>query len=274
MKKLLTVALFLMVGLTLGACNLLNEETQTQTLMTFEVNPSIEIILDEDDKVSSIAFLNEDAEIAFSDLDLEGLNIDEAIDLINDALIDTGYLDIDSEDNLITITLSDEKKENEMIDKVKNSLERRGIGAAIFGGGMQDEYRDLAEAYDISPGLARMISRVVEIDESLSFEEALELEPQERMEILQEAHRSMMDEFIQERQQHAKQMRTHMKDSVFERVQEHRQNIQDGNFEDIDFDDIHQSARNQREDMRQRYQERIDEAKERAAERGRPHDDE
>lgn len=231
MKKLLVLFTGFMFALTLAGCNLSDDTLSEDTsLLIIDVNPSIEIILDDDDKVISVALLNEEAETAMPDVDLIGLPIDEAMDIVNEALIDTGFIDVDSDENIITITTSDEARNDEMKEKMTASLNKRGVGATVFGGEMLDEYFDLAEEYDIGVGRVRSIARAVEIDEDLTFEEAVELSHGEIMTILRDEHRQMMDEFIQERRDHARGMRDHAR----ERTQDHRNRDENDDVEEND----------------------------------------
>ncbi len=258
MKKLFVLFTGLILALTLGACARTDDTLSDDTsLLAIDVNPAIEIILDEDDNVLSVALLNEDAEIALSDVELEGLPVDQAIDAINDALIETGYIDVDTDENIINITTSDEARRDEMKEKMENSLNERGIGAAVFGGEMLDEYYDLAEEYDIGVGRARLIARAVEIDGELTFEEALELPHGEIMTILRDEHRQMMDEFIQERRDDAQEMKANMKEMAEERVQEHRNRVDDGEVEDKDYDAIRDDISGRIDQIRNTYRNRI-----------------
>ncbi len=276
MKKILSLVLGFMLTVTLAACNLTDDTlSEEASLLVIDVNPSIEIILDEDDHVVSVGLLNEDAEIALADVDLENKHLDEALDLINEALIETGYLEVDHDENIITITTSDEGRQEEMKEKMQGSLANRGVGAAVFGGELDDEYRDLAETYEIGIGRARLIARAVEIDEELTFEAALELPHQEIMDILRDAHRAMMESFIAERQAQAQETKEQMRAMAQERVEQHRQRVEDGDIEDIDFDEIAEHVRDDLDNIRNRYNERVQERRDNARERSQNpnHDD-
>lgn len=240
MKKLFVLFSGLMLVFTLVGCNLAEDTLSENTsLLIIDVNPSIEIILDEDDSVISVGLLNEDAEIALADIELEGLHVDEAIDAINAALIETGYIDAASDENIITITTSDESRSDEMKERMRTSLNNRGIGASIFGGEMLEEYYDLAEAYDIGVGRVRLIARAVEIDEDLTFEEALELSQSEIMTILRNEHRQMMDEFIAERREFARGMRENARQRAHERRNPSEDDDLEENDDEIPNDDNH-----------------------------------
>jgi len=271
MKKLFaTFAVFALV-LTLGACKLADEVTDNDLAATsylaIDINPGVELIIDEDGIVISVGHVNEAAEVLVGGLELEGIPHEEALDKILESAIEAGYIDVDSDENIVTITADNEDLENEAKDNAQTALEERGVGAAIFGGEMKEEYFDLAEEYDIGVGRARLISRAVEIDEALTFEEALELSHGEIMQILRDAHRAHMDEFIAERREQAQAMKEEMREMARDRVEQHRDRVEQGEVETPDYEQIREDVEARidviREERQQAMQERREQARDR-----------
>lgn len=272
MKKLLGVFIALTLAFTLAAC----QEPEAETsYLAVDINPGVEFILDEDGNVVSIQLLNEDAEIVAADLELEGLSYEAALEEFLDAAIDTGYIDVDSDENIVTVTADDEAVQEEHKADVEAILSERGVGAAIFGGTMDEEYVNLAEEHDISVGRARLIARAVEIDGDLTFASALDLEHSEIMTILIDAHREKMDEFIEERQSEAQAMKEEMRDMAQERVDAHREKVENNEIATPDYDTIRDDAENNMNAIRSAYEERIknhhDEAHQRREEANTEH---
>ncbi len=259
MKKLLGIFAAVVLLLTLAACGKTADEG---TVLSIDVNPSIEIIFDADDIVTSVALLNEDAKIALANVTLEGLGLDAALNKITEALIDSGHINVDTDENIIIITVTDETKEAIMKEKVEQILANHYIGAAVFGGEMLDAYHDLAEEYDIGVGRARLISRAVEIDGVLTFEEALELEHSEIMTILREEHRTKMDAFIAQHRANAQHMQEGMHAKSEAHVQAHYDKVDEGMLEAPDFDEIRTRVENDIERIRLEYQQRIEQLRE------------
>lgn len=267
MRKLLALSILGFIGL-LAACT---SPIATDTLsdntrfVAIDINPSVEFVLDEDDIVISVDFLNEDAEIVGAELDLVGLPFSEALELYLNAAVDAGYLDVTVEENVVVITSDDEDKEEEIIEETKDVLARRGIGAAVFGGDISEEHRALAEEYGIGAGRARLIARAVELDGELTFEEALELPHRDIMQILVAAHRANMDAFKAERQAFAQSMREEMQALAQERRHMHDRAIEEG--ETPDFDAIREAVQERIQELRETHENRMQEARERAQER-------
>ncbi len=226
--------------------------------MALEINPGVEFVLDEDGHVESVLLINEDAEIVAADLDLVGKPSDEALELFIDAAIETGYIDVDSNENIVTVTSDDEDEETAKKAEIESILESRAIGAAVFAGEMNEEYQALAEEHDISVGRARLISRAVEFDDDLEFEEALEMDHGEIMTILIDEHRAQMDAFIEQRKDEALETKHAMKEMAQEKVEAHRQAVEDGDVGAPDFDQIRDDVEANLEDIRSQYQSRIE----------------
>ena len=70
-------------------------------VFTISINPEVELELDKDGNVLSVVFLNGDAETAYKDLSLEGMEAQAAMKLIVETANDKGYLKDDGEVALI-----------------------------------------------------------------------------------------------------------------------------------------------------------------------------
>ena len=260
MKKLLGLLVALTFALTLAACQEPEEDPingEDTSYLAIDINPGVEFILDEDEEVVSIRLLNEDAEAVAADLELEGLPYEVAVERFIEAAIETGYIDVDSDENVVTVTADDEAVQEDRKETVENILGERAIGAAVFGGEIKEEYQNLAEEHDISVGRARLISRAVEIDDELTFEAALDLEHGEIMAILIDEHREKMDEFIEERRAQAEELKEEMKAMAEERVEAHRQQVEDGEIDTPDFDAIRDDVEGRLDEVLEDHEERI-----------------
>ncbi|MFW6299015.1 MAG: anti-sigma-I factor RsgI family protein [Bacillota bacterium] len=266
MKKLLGFITVTVMAMTLAACSGTNAtlDAQDTTFLAVEINPGVEFVLDDEDNVESVLPLNDDAEVVLADLDLEGKPSDEALEGFIDAAVETGYIDVDSDENVITVTSDDEEEEESKKAKVQAILEERGIGAAIFGGGVDEEHRELAQEHGIGVGRARLISRAIEIDEDLTFEDALEMEHRDIMTILIDEHRARMDAFIDERKEEALETKENMRAMAQNHVQAHREAIRNGEKDIPDFRRIREDAKSEIEAIRSRFENRIQSRRENA----------
>ena len=81
------VCIFLIVGIVLF---MLRGKSIYSTI-TLDINPSIEINLDKDEKIINVKALNDDAKEIVSD-ELDGMDLEEAIHNIVDKVIEKGYV--------------------------------------------------------------------------------------------------------------------------------------------------------------------------------------
>ena len=254
------VASLLILMLTLSACS--NEE-EGSNYLALDINPSIEFIVDDEGTIESFSLLNEDAEIVAADLDFVGMAYEDALDLYLESAVETGYLDVNSEDNAIFITADgeDETFKENVNTHVKTHLEQRGIGAALMEGGIDETYRELAEDHEIGVGRARLISRAAEIDGSFTFEEGLEMDMSDIMEILVLEHKDSVQAFRQNRQQTHEAMKTALQNEFSEEVETHREAVQNKNGPQVDIDAITENFTENRQQRLSDYESRRDQMK-------------
>ncbi len=69
--------------------------------LALDVNPSVELALDRNDRIAALNTLNGDAASLFGDMDLTGLPAGEAVDAILETLAEAGYLARDEEGTLL-----------------------------------------------------------------------------------------------------------------------------------------------------------------------------
>lgn len=91
------VALIIFLGITAREYN----------YVQLEINPRIEFIVDKKFKVVSYAPINDDARIILAGENLKGMDIDDACVKFIDICARTGYIDVESEDNAINLTIID-----------------------------------------------------------------------------------------------------------------------------------------------------------------------
>ena len=80
MKKILGLALLVVAALTLAGCA--QAESAIASTIAIDVNPSVVLELDENDKVVNVIMNNEDAVIIVGDMDLIGVDYNVAVNAI------------------------------------------------------------------------------------------------------------------------------------------------------------------------------------------------
>lgn len=132
-KKFISLTLALALSLCCFAgCTPKEENTPKteKTVMQLSLNPQVEVILDEQDRVLTVNALNEEGNLIISDPafeNVEGKSADEVAKLFVQVSKETGYLitgHIGDGDNQISISISgDGKLAQEMFQQVKSSVD-------------------------------------------------------------------------------------------------------------------------------------------------------
>lgn len=132
MKKFLKLSLvlimFFMVSFFLIGCKKETQEEKELSRVTVDINPSIELIVDEENKVVSVTALNDDGNVIIVGEAIVGKTVEEAISVIVSVATETGYLvkgEVEATENDIEISVSgDEKAQKELYDKIKGQVEK------------------------------------------------------------------------------------------------------------------------------------------------------
>ena len=161
-KRLMPIAacfvfVFILIG---GMLGLGNENYQT---VYIDVNPSVALNVNRFGKVSSVEYLNEDAEKALNCVKLKGLTAEDALEKMINAYDDAGYFENDAE-----IYISAVSEKNKSYDKLLCKMQERAEkvkgerGYSINVNKLAAEDRAEAKEYDISPGKYRVIEQIIE----------------------------------------------------------------------------------------------------------------
>lgn len=121
-----------------GGCSKAAENTR----MTVDINPSVELMVDKDNKVISVTALNDDAAVILQGTAFVGKTSEEAVKGVVEVATETGYIvkgEAEADGNTVTITVSgDTKWAKDMYKnaekKAKEYLESNGVTATIERG--------------------------------------------------------------------------------------------------------------------------------------------
>ena len=150
------------LALAAGTCALLagcgGGDGEAAARMQVDINPSVEFILDADDKVLSVTALNDDGALIVAGEAFVGKTAEDAVELMASISTDAGYLvkgELSAGQDGITISITgDEEAAQKLYEDVKAGvdafLEKIGIDAAVERGEALklDALRDLVQAAD------------------------------------------------------------------------------------------------------------------------------
>ena len=159
------------------------------SVVSLDVNPSIELKVNRSEKVLVCTPLNEDAKAILADMsngaDLKGAKLDVAVNAIVGSLVRNGYLDSISSAIMISVEDKDtaraEKLQRELTSAVDGVLQTSEAKAAVLTQTLtQDAAREQqARENNISTGKAALVNRVLAINPALKFDALAKLSVEE-----------------------------------------------------------------------------------------------
>ena len=145
------------------------------SVVSIDVNPSVELQLNKKEKVVSLKAVNDDGAEILKDSDVIGMTAEAAVEVLLSEMADKGYIDSDKNSVLISVKNKDKKQADALSDKLLDSAykcmgEKHGKGAVITQSlsENEDSAKALAEKYGISHGKAKLIKKIMEKDSLLT----------------------------------------------------------------------------------------------------------
>lgn len=146
------------------------------SVVSLDVNPSIQLQVSKNEKVLSAEALNEDARVILDGMDLKGTQLKVAVNAIVGSLLQNGYLDRLSSAILISVEDDDAQRaarlESDLTAEVGTALENASAGAAILSQilSMDTGLQAQAQSSSISVGKAAMIRDIQSLNSQLDFD--------------------------------------------------------------------------------------------------------
>ena len=188
-KWTILVAACLAVVLLAGGGVLYQQANAVASVVSLDVNPSIELKVNSSEKVLVCTPLNDDAKAILADMsngaDLKGAKLDVAVNAIVGSLVRNGYLDSISSAIMISVEDKDaaraEKLQRELTSTVDGVLQTSEAKAAVLTQTLtQDAAREQqARENNISSGKAALVNRVLAINPALKFDTLAKLSVEE-----------------------------------------------------------------------------------------------
>lgn len=170
-KKWMSLAVAACLALVVvggGAGYYYQSNNAVTSVVSLDVNPSVEMKVNKNEKVISATPQNEDGKVILEGLDLKGVPVDVAMNAVIGSLLQHGYVDELANSILITVEDDDvqrgEKLQEELTAQADAALASAQINGAILSQTLQynEELSRKAEEYGISAGKAALIQAIVE----------------------------------------------------------------------------------------------------------------
>ena len=170
-------AFLLIVGCAFGLISNADAKNVYTTVM-IDVNPSVQINANKNERVLSVTPLNRDGEVIIGELDFSGSTIDVAVNAVIGSMLKHGYITETRNAILISVMSKDKAEAAELNSKlyteVNAQLSASAIDASVLSQDMTDsntESNRLADEYGISCGKAQLIDTIITAGHPYTFEE-------------------------------------------------------------------------------------------------------
>lgn len=155
----------------------------TESIINFDVNPSIELKVNSFEKVLRANPLNDNARLVIGDMKLKNIDLEIAVNALIGSMVKNGY--ISSSNNSILISVDSKRDEKgtklqeELLQDINSFLNQYEVEGAVLSQKIKvedkTEIKEIAKTHNISTGKAKLIQSLVSIDKEKQFEEMVNL---------------------------------------------------------------------------------------------------
>ena len=141
-------------------------------VIDIDVNPSIELSINKNDRVVKVKAVNDDAKAILENMDLRGTQTNVAINAIMGSMLEHGYLKTDTKYVLVSVEskskVSSEELEQKVCSDMDTILTNYSVEAQIITQVMSgdDNVADISDNYGVSQGKATLIKHIMLMDSS------------------------------------------------------------------------------------------------------------
>ena len=189
-RKWTTLVAACLAVMLLGGGGLFYQQANAvASVVSLDVNPSIELKVNRSEKVLACTPLNEDAKAILADMgngaDLKGAKLDVAVNAIVGSLVRNGYLNSISSAIMISVEDKDtaraEKLQRELTSTVDGVLQTSESRASVLTQTLTQDagLTQQARENSISTGKAALVNRVLALNATLKFDALAKLSEEE-----------------------------------------------------------------------------------------------
>lgn len=176
-----------------GGSSFLNSNNKAFAVIGFDVNPGIEITVDEKEKVTGAKAVNTEGKKILQELDLKGSDAKVACYAIVGSMMAKGYLTSTSNSVFVSVSAADAKKGKELEESISKEVneftENYQVAISVFGQYIEgdDDLQKFAAKENISIGKAWLIQQLSRSGSArMTEQELMKLPVQELLILAQE----------------------------------------------------------------------------------------
>ena len=152
-----------------------NNNYKVTSKIGIDVNPSIELKINQKEKVLEVIANNVEGEKIISDMDLKGSNINVAVNALIGSMVKNGYISELANSILISVENNDTEKAEFLRQEILNQINMENISIISQTVNEEKELNDLANQYNISLGKVKIIKQIIANNNLLTFDQLADL---------------------------------------------------------------------------------------------------
>ena len=162
----LAAVFLILLGSVIGV-NAYQMNKAVSARVSLDVNPSVEIQVNKNERVLDVVALNEDGKVIVGDMDFSGSDIDVAVNALVGSMMRNGYLSDMANSILVTVSGRDTTRDAALQARITEEIERILAGYSVDGAILSQvlvedkSLEAIAKEYGITPGKARLIEEII-----------------------------------------------------------------------------------------------------------------
>ena len=147
-----------------------------ESVIEIDVNPSIEISADKNDKIVEVTPLNQDGVVIIDDMDFKGVDLDITVNALIGSMLKNGYITETQNAVLVSVANSNKNKQQQLVkrvsDDINDALSVAKVQGAVLTQAFEHEEKtdSLAQQYGISEGKALFIEYICNENPNRTYE--------------------------------------------------------------------------------------------------------
>ncbi len=176
----LAAALVIVLGGVLSI-TLYQNTNAIATTVSIDVNPSVEIQINKNDRVIDVKALNEDGKTVIGDMNFKGSDLKVTVNALIGSMVREGFINELANSILISVDNSDPEKsaaiQRELSAIADNLLKKENFSGAVVSQTIDHNHHCESEAkeYGISEGKAQLINEILKNHQNYDFEDLAKL---------------------------------------------------------------------------------------------------
>lgn len=152
----------------IGLLSLYMTTFRAEATVYFDVNPSVELQINQKERVVSAKASNADGNVVLGDMDLNQTDVDVAVNALLGSMVKHGYLNEAKQVVLLSVESKDPEKGEQLrgrlTKQVTNCLHQQFGESKVWNQNISTnhELKQLAKEYEMTPGKAAFVNKIIE----------------------------------------------------------------------------------------------------------------